>query len=188
MLLKPCGHIGGDLVGMFSPAKDLVGFYSIDVSGHGITSPTSKMVVRRTESSFLNAVASASDRSTHLCVFRLQFPPIPNFSNASLSFQKSPKYIKYKIESQKINVSVKVSQHALLYVRVVRRQLHLELLVPPDLAVGSHLGHALGREATVCVCVFFCVNTHSKMVSSLHASPFHTSAVLHRYHWDGVHL
>lgn len=38
LLLKPCGHIGGDLVGMFSPAKDLVGFYSIDVSGHGITS------------------------------------------------------------------------------------------------------------------------------------------------------
>ncbi len=38
LLLKPCGHIGGDLVGMFSPAKDQVGFYSIDVSGHGITS------------------------------------------------------------------------------------------------------------------------------------------------------
>ncbi|WP_425044927.1 PP2C family protein-serine/threonine phosphatase [Primorskyibacter sp. S87] len=38
LLLKPCGHIGGDLVGMFSPAEHLVGFYSIDVSGHGITS------------------------------------------------------------------------------------------------------------------------------------------------------
>jgi sigma-B regulation protein RsbU (phosphoserine phosphatase) len=38
LLLKPCGHIGGDLVGMFSPAQDQVGFYSIDVSGHGITS------------------------------------------------------------------------------------------------------------------------------------------------------
>ncbi len=38
LLLKPCGHIGGDLVGMFSPGKDRVGFYSIDVSGHGITS------------------------------------------------------------------------------------------------------------------------------------------------------
>ncbi|MFD3188883.1 PP2C family protein-serine/threonine phosphatase [Sedimentitalea sp. HM32M-2] len=38
LLLKPCGHIGGDLVGMFSAVKDKVAFYSIDVSGHGITS------------------------------------------------------------------------------------------------------------------------------------------------------
>ncbi|MFZ5963631.1 PP2C family protein-serine/threonine phosphatase [Thalassococcus sp. BH17M4-6] len=38
LLLKPCGHVGGDLVGMFSPARDRVGAYSIDVSGHGITS------------------------------------------------------------------------------------------------------------------------------------------------------
>ena len=38
LLLKPCGHIGGDLVGMFSPGLGTIGFYSIDVSGHGITS------------------------------------------------------------------------------------------------------------------------------------------------------
>jgi sigma-B regulation protein RsbU (phosphoserine phosphatase) len=38
LLLKPCGHIGGDLVGMFSPGPNRVGFYNIDVSGHGITS------------------------------------------------------------------------------------------------------------------------------------------------------
>ncbi|MEP4700748.1 MAG: PP2C family protein-serine/threonine phosphatase, partial [Parasphingorhabdus sp.] len=38
LLLKPCGHIGGDLVGMFSPDENRVGFYGIDVSGHGITS------------------------------------------------------------------------------------------------------------------------------------------------------
>lgn len=38
LLLKPCGHIGGDLVGTFSPGADRIGFYSIDVSGHGITS------------------------------------------------------------------------------------------------------------------------------------------------------
>ncbi|MQQ08232.1 SpoIIE family protein phosphatase [Epibacterium sp. SM1979] len=38
LLLKPCGHIGGDLVGMFSPGINRLGFYSIDVSGHGITS------------------------------------------------------------------------------------------------------------------------------------------------------
>ena len=38
LLLEPCGHIGGDLVGMFSPGRNRLGFYSIDVSGHGITS------------------------------------------------------------------------------------------------------------------------------------------------------
>ncbi len=38
LLLKPCGHIGGDLVGMFSPGPHSLGFYSVDVSGHGITS------------------------------------------------------------------------------------------------------------------------------------------------------
>jgi sigma-B regulation protein RsbU (phosphoserine phosphatase) len=38
LLLKPCGHVGGDLVGMFCPDHDRLGLYSIDVSGHGITS------------------------------------------------------------------------------------------------------------------------------------------------------
>ncbi|MGI9367676.1 MAG: PP2C family protein-serine/threonine phosphatase, partial [Ruegeria sp.] len=38
LLLKPCGYIGGDLVGMFSLNENHIGFYSIDVSGHGITS------------------------------------------------------------------------------------------------------------------------------------------------------
>lgn len=38
LLLEPCGHVGGDLVGMFSPQDGRIGVYSIDVSGHGITS------------------------------------------------------------------------------------------------------------------------------------------------------
>jgi len=38
LLLKPCGHIGGDLAGMFAADDTHAGFYSIDVSGHGITS------------------------------------------------------------------------------------------------------------------------------------------------------
>lgn len=38
MLLKPCGHVGGDLVGAFSPGPNRIGFYNIDVSGHGVTS------------------------------------------------------------------------------------------------------------------------------------------------------
>lgn len=38
VLLKPCGHVGGDLVGFFDAGKDHIAFYSIDVSGHGIAS------------------------------------------------------------------------------------------------------------------------------------------------------
>ncbi|MBV7395290.1 PP2C family protein-serine/threonine phosphatase [Mameliella sediminis] len=38
LLLRPCGHVGGDLVGMFKPGYGRLGLYSIDVSGHGITS------------------------------------------------------------------------------------------------------------------------------------------------------
>lgn len=38
LLLKPCGHVGGDLVGMFGPNGGSVGVYGFDVSGHGITS------------------------------------------------------------------------------------------------------------------------------------------------------
>lgn len=36
LLLRPSGHVGGDLVGFFPIAADRVGLYSIDVSGHGI--------------------------------------------------------------------------------------------------------------------------------------------------------
>lgn len=38
LLLEPCGHIGGDLVGMFAAGAGRAGFYSIDVAGHGIAS------------------------------------------------------------------------------------------------------------------------------------------------------
>jgi sigma-B regulation protein RsbU (phosphoserine phosphatase) len=38
ILFKPCGHVGGDLVGFFRFARDRLGMYSIDVSGHGISS------------------------------------------------------------------------------------------------------------------------------------------------------
>lgn len=38
LLLHPCGHVGGDLSGMFAANSGSVGFYNIDVSGHGITS------------------------------------------------------------------------------------------------------------------------------------------------------
>nr|WP_255744029.1 SpoIIE family protein phosphatase [Aliiroseovarius sediminis] len=38
LMLKPCGHVGGDLVGFFDAGRDMLAFYSIDVSGHGIAS------------------------------------------------------------------------------------------------------------------------------------------------------
>ena len=36
LLLRPAGHIGGDLVGFFPINQDRVGIFSIDVSGHGV--------------------------------------------------------------------------------------------------------------------------------------------------------
>lgn len=38
LLLSPSGHVGGDLVGFFPINARRVGFFAIDVSGHGITS------------------------------------------------------------------------------------------------------------------------------------------------------
>lgn len=38
MLLQSCGHVGGDLVGMFEVSPTRIGVYGIDVSGHGISS------------------------------------------------------------------------------------------------------------------------------------------------------
>lgn len=38
LLLKPSGHVGGDLVGFFSAGPSRLAVYSIDVSGHGIAS------------------------------------------------------------------------------------------------------------------------------------------------------
>lgn len=38
MLLQPSGHIGGDLVGCFRVNATTLGFYSVDVSGHGVAS------------------------------------------------------------------------------------------------------------------------------------------------------
>ncbi|MEE9427005.1 MAG: SpoIIE family protein phosphatase [Paracoccaceae bacterium] len=38
LLLQPCGHVGGDLVGVFPISEKEIGLYSIDVSGHGVAS------------------------------------------------------------------------------------------------------------------------------------------------------
>lgn len=38
VMLQSCGHVGGDLAGMFGAATGDFGMFSLDVSGHGITS------------------------------------------------------------------------------------------------------------------------------------------------------
>ncbi|MEM6758861.1 MAG: fused response regulator/phosphatase [Pseudomonadota bacterium] len=38
LMLQSAGHVGGDLVGFFQGQSDHLGLYSIDVSGHGISS------------------------------------------------------------------------------------------------------------------------------------------------------
>lgn len=38
MVLQPCGHVGGDLVGQFAISDTKIGLFSLDVSGHGVTS------------------------------------------------------------------------------------------------------------------------------------------------------
>ncbi|UYV37453.1 SpoIIE family protein phosphatase [Rhodobacteraceae bacterium D3-12] len=38
LLLQSSGHVGGDLVGFYPISADRIGLYSIDVSGHGISS------------------------------------------------------------------------------------------------------------------------------------------------------
>lgn len=38
LLLRPSGHVGGDLVGFFPTAPGRLGLFAIDVSGHGVTS------------------------------------------------------------------------------------------------------------------------------------------------------
>jgi sigma-B regulation protein RsbU (phosphoserine phosphatase) len=38
LMLRPCGHVGGDFIGLFKVSETRIGLYSIDVSGHGIAS------------------------------------------------------------------------------------------------------------------------------------------------------
>ncbi|SFB05107.1 sigma-B regulation protein RsbU (phosphoserine phosphatase) [Poseidonocella pacifica] len=38
LMLQPCGHVGGDLVGFFPVDERRVALFSLDVSGHGISS------------------------------------------------------------------------------------------------------------------------------------------------------
>ncbi len=60
LLLRPSGHVGGDLVGFFPAGPGKLGLYAIDVSGHGITSA---LMTARLASSFS---AIAPDRNLAL--------------------------------------------------------------------------------------------------------------------------
>lgn len=73
LLLKPSGHIGGDLVGLFTPGLNQVGFYSLDVSGHGITAAllTARLASYLSPSSFSQNVAM-EQRQWHF--YRLRKP------------------------------------------------------------------------------------------------------------------
>ncbi|WP_084686350.1 PP2C family protein-serine/threonine phosphatase [Paracoccus zeaxanthinifaciens] len=62
LLLRPAGHIGGDLVGFFPIAGDWIGVYALDVSGHGVTAAllTAQLSVHLSGSSDLNVALRAA--------------------------------------------------------------------------------------------------------------------------------
>lgn len=64
LLLRPAGHIGGDLVGFFPIGEDRLGLYALDVSGHGVTAAllTAQLSVHLSASSDQNiALRGAQD-------------------------------------------------------------------------------------------------------------------------------
>ena len=66
-LLESSGHVGGDLVGYFPAGRHRVGVFSIDVSGHGVTSA---MIAAR-----LYSVLGASSPSRNLALRKGAFGP-----------------------------------------------------------------------------------------------------------------
>lgn len=67
LLLRPSGHVGGDLVGFFPISPTMAGVFALDVSGHGVTSA---ILAARLAGLFSGAVpeqniALASGKSGH---------------------------------------------------------------------------------------------------------------------------
>ncbi|MFV0386447.1 PP2C family protein-serine/threonine phosphatase [Paracoccus sp. (in: a-proteobacteria)] len=62
LLLRPAGHIGGDLVGFFPLCEDRIGLYALDVSGHGVTAAllTAQLSVHLSGSSDQNVALRAA--------------------------------------------------------------------------------------------------------------------------------
>lgn len=70
LLLRPAGHIGGDLVGFFPIGTDKLGLYALDVSGHGVTAAllTAQLSVHLSGSSDQNiALRGAQIGSDAVC-------------------------------------------------------------------------------------------------------------------------
>lgn len=69
LLLRPSGHVGGDLVGFFPINDNQFGVFSIDVSGHGVASAlmTARLAAYLTGStSDQNLAITQSDDGTHI--------------------------------------------------------------------------------------------------------------------------
>jgi phosphoserine phosphatase RsbU/P len=66
LLLRPAGHIGGDLVGFFPIGEDRVGIYALDVSGHGVTAAllTAQLSVHLSGSADQNVALRAAQTGT----------------------------------------------------------------------------------------------------------------------------
>lgn len=66
LLLRPAGHIGGDLVGFFPISEDRVGIYALDVSGHGVTAAllTAQLSVHLSGSADQNVALRAAQTGT----------------------------------------------------------------------------------------------------------------------------
>lgn len=62
LMLRPAGHVGGDLVGFFPIGTDRVGIYALDVSGHGVTAAllTAQLSVHLSGSSEQNVALRAA--------------------------------------------------------------------------------------------------------------------------------
>lgn len=65
LLLRPAGHVGGDLVGFFPINARRVGLWSIDVSGHGVTSA----LITARLAGFLSATAPDQNIALELTEF-----------------------------------------------------------------------------------------------------------------------
>ncbi len=60
--LRPSGHVGGDMVGFFEAADDTLGFYALDVSGHGVAAA---MVVARAAGMLSNTAPGQNVALSH---------------------------------------------------------------------------------------------------------------------------
>lgn len=63
LLLRPAGHIGGDMVGFFPISGRRLGIYALDVSGHGVTSAllTARLAAQLSDTSDHNIALRISE-------------------------------------------------------------------------------------------------------------------------------